>query len=76
MTDEEIRLQLEQQDRELRSIAYHEAGHAVVAFLLGRWILSITIVPGYDECPENDKWPEEYLGRAESTGGHSYEDGG
>jgi hypothetical protein len=57
------------EEYQLRSIAHHEAGHAVIAFVLGQWIMKVTIVPGYsDETLAGD-----YLGLAKVTDGHSYE---
>lgn len=35
-----------QSDKELKATAYHEAGHAVMALLLGRPVEKVTIVPG------------------------------
>jgi ATP-dependent Zn protease len=37
---------MKRQDRELRNVAYHEAGHAVAGFLLHRAIRYATIIPG------------------------------
>lgn len=76
MTDEEIREQLERQNRQLRSTAYHEAGHAVIAFVLGHWVGNITIVPGDDILSDErgeSLGVQSYLGRVFITDAHSYE---
>jgi hypothetical protein len=64
---------------DLRSIAYHEAGHAVIAFVLGRWIAKVTIVPGSLYDPDGSEFggwggDQGYLGLVVSTDSHRYEE--
>jgi hypothetical protein len=56
---------------ELRTVAYHEAGHAVIAFVLGRWVKRVSIVPGF--YYDSQVGDVEYLGISESTDGHPYD---
>ena len=45
----------------LRSTAYHEAGHAVMAFLTRRPFIKVTIIPDEDGSTGSVRYSEKYL---------------